>query len=156
MGDLARSKGVEHVDGDFERECLERERQLLEKQRELLQRQASEIRNEFQTMKDRRDVLDSPAKPTGATSSNRHRIADLIDLKDPDGYAALLRDAIKYFETRDGCPYLGEQCNSDEARTCHCVWIKMGVTCRVFAERIKKDIKVAMATSQQSALGKGN
>lgn len=123
-----------------EKERLVKDRLLLDKERELLQRQASEIREEYQKMHEEHGQRDRKAA-TRSTKRAQHSVQDFIDPKDANGYSPLLRDAMSFCETRDGCPFLGDGCKHDEMNTCRGVWIRMGATCTAFAEKIKPRIK---------------
>jgi hypothetical protein len=145
MGDLARDRGI---DGRMTaKERLGKERLLLEKERELIQRQASEVRDECQKL---RDEYSSPARKTTVQGikPKQHAVRDFVDLAGSDGYAPLLRDAINFCETHDGCPFFGESCKSKEAAACRGIWIKMGAPCQVFAGTIKRCIKEAIGNDK--------
>lgn len=133
-----------------EKERLVKDRLLLEKERELMQRQASEIRDECQRMQERYTNTDKKVRINGVNSprSKQHAVQDFIDPENGDGYATLLRDAITFCETYDGCPFYGVGCKSDEATGCRGIWIKMGATCRVFADSIKLRIKEAIGNGK--------
>jgi hypothetical protein len=145
MGDIARRQGT---DGRItEKERLVKERLLLEKERELMQRQASEIRDECREMQEQYTKSDTKDRIKG-TRPKQHAVRDFIDPGDSNEYAALLRDAITFCETHDGCPFFGERCKSDEASGCRGIWIKMGATCHVFADSIKRCIKEAIGNGR--------
>ena len=145
MGDTARRYGI---DGQMtKKEQLAKERLLLEKERELMQRQASEIRDECQKMQERYTKSGAKAPVRGARPK-QHAVRDFIDPGDNDGYSKMLRDAITFCETHDGCPFFGERCKSDEATGCRGIWIKMGATCHVFADSIKRCIKEAVSNGK--------
>jgi hypothetical protein len=145
MSDLAPRQGIEGKIA--EKEKLLKERLLLEKERELLQRQASEVRDECQRMQDRYDSHDRKTRVNGARPK-QHAIRDFIDPKDENGYSALLREAIHFCETHDGCPFLGERCKHGETSGCRGIWIKMGSTCNIFADHVKPCIKEAIGNGR--------
>ncbi len=143
MGDIASGKGI--GGRTTEKERLAKERLLLEKERELMQRQASEIRDECRKLQDKYDRQYRKSH-VAAIKPKHYVVRDFFDPKDDNGYAYLLRDAITYCETHDGCPFFEERCTvGDETTGCRGVWIKMGATCHVFAEHIKRGIKEAIA-----------
>nr|MDO8085973.1 hypothetical protein [Candidatus Sigynarchaeum springense] len=139
MGDSTRDKQVRSR--ITEKEQFAKERLLLDKERELIKRQASEIRNECQQLQDQYERQGKkPHVPSIKT--REYLVNEFVDLKDGDGYSALLRNAITYCETHNGCPFYSDhQAEKDPKNDCYGVWIKMGATCQRFADRMKQLIK---------------
>ncbi|MBN2153753.1 MAG: hypothetical protein JW839_20010 [Candidatus Lokiarchaeota archaeon] len=125
-----------------EKERLVKERLLLEKEHEVVMRQASEVREEYRRLQGSNG--DRPKRKVADASSGLRQLAvrDFIDHGNDSGYATMLRDAITFCETHDGCPFFAGRCTVDGAIAgCRGVWIKMGAPCPVFAENLKRCIK---------------
>ena len=112
----------------------ERERLLKEKLERFRELQLEDIRQESRSMAERFEALkqqsEVPAREVFTLSQFMPHAGEST--------SSLLQEAIKYFETHDGCPFheTDEMC----ARGCATdgVWVRMGHPCWEFVERVKE------------------
>ena len=118
---------------------LKKEKLLLEKQNKVIKKQASEIRDNFQEMREKYNAIESKLKDTTEKNQEHYSIPAFIDKT--NGPSTLLKNAVKYCETHDGCPFLAIGCDQGKHAECHGIWVRMGVPCETFAGKIKTCMK---------------
>lgn len=118
---------------------IEREKEILTKQKEVIKRQAEEMREEFQSMKHEyeRTVKREYGIPETVEC---YKIKDFMELVE-DGTPKLLHEAIKYYESHDGCPFYKDKCNISKNPECKGIWVKMGSPCFQLVKNVKKYLK---------------
>ncbi len=114
---------------------LKKEKLLLEKQNNVLKKQAHEIRKDIQELHEKYATLDRNAKNDAMKNQEHYTVTEFID--GVDGPSSLLKNAILYRETHDGCPFLSIGCENAPENENSGIWIKMGVLCDTFAKKIK-------------------
>ena len=131
------SSEISHFKSELDK--LRKEKLLLEKQNKVIKKQASELRENFQEMREKYTVIESKVKNETASNQEHFTIPALID--GIHGPSLILTNAVKYYETHDGCPFLAIGCDHSSPAACHGIWIRMGVPCEPFAVKIKACMK---------------
>lgn len=135
--DATTFNGEEGLLSEVER--LKKEKLLLEKQNKVMKKQASEIRENVQEMQEKYMTLESKAKKAAWNNQEHYTIPAFID--GIHGPSPLLKNAVKFYETHDGCPFHAIGCDQAANAECHGIWIRMGVPCENFAVKIKACMK---------------
>ncbi|HME50726.1 MAG TPA: hypothetical protein VKM55_00785 [Candidatus Lokiarchaeia archaeon] len=118
---------------------LKKEKTLLEKQNMVISKQATEIRENFQEMRAEYAALENKVKKEAEINKEQYMISAFID--GIHGPSSILKNAVKYCETHDGCPFLSIGCDQSSHAECHGIWVRMGVPCATFAGKIKTCMK---------------
>ncbi len=106
---------------------IESEYRLLKLQRDVIERQTHEVQEEMAAMRKKIEhFVDSEAP------AEQYSIDDFL-VVGRDGSPKLLSDAMKYYETHDGCPWY----TSAENQQCKSVWARMGSICPVLVSNVK-------------------
>jgi len=122
-----------------ELDSLKKEKLLLEKQNKVIKKQALELRENFQELQERCIALESTSNKPTEKYREHYTIPAFID--DANGPSLLLKNAVKYCETHDGCPFLSVGCDHASHTDCNGIWVQMGVPCEMFAGKIKVCMK---------------
>lgn len=118
---------------------LKKEKLLLEKQNKVIKKQATELRENYQEMRTKYCALENKIQKEAEGNQEHYTIPNFID--GIHGPSLILKEAVKYCETHDGCPFLTIGCDYASPTECHGIWIRMGVPCEMFAGKIKTCMK---------------
>ena len=118
---------------------LKKEKLLLEKQDKVIKKQASELRDDFQEIREKYIVIESDLKKKAEKNQEHYTIPAFID--SIHGPSLLLKNAVKFYETHDGCPFQAIGCDQGSQAECYGIWVRMGVPCDTFAVKIKTCMK---------------
>ena len=122
-----------------ELEKIKKEKLLLEKQNKVIKKQASELRENFQEMREKYTSIEKKQKKETERNQEHYTIPAFID--NTRGPSLFLKNAVKYCETHDGCPFQAIGCDQSLQAECNAIWIRMGVPCETFAAKIKTCMK---------------
>ena len=114
---------------------IEIENKILKKQNQLIRLQSQEIRAEYDVLKERLKNLESEKSGMVEKFSK----SQFLELE--DGVPKILTTAMKYFESRDGCPFFSDECMEKEKIDCKSIWVKMGSPCLYFVKKISEYVK---------------
>lgn len=108
---------------------LERENVLLRKQAELIKLQVREVREEVRSIEAR------AGRAAPSTSRETFTLSEFVPRKDGSP-STLLQEAIKFYETHDGCPLFEQGCTREDPG-CNGVWVRMGHPCWQLVAHVK-------------------
>nr|MDO8118960.1 hypothetical protein [Candidatus Sigynarchaeota archaeon] len=108
---------------------IENERAMLKLQRDVIERQTHEVQKEMDEMRKKYAQVIDPESPAEVYSTE-----DFLVVGRDGSSSKLLSDAMKYYETHDGCPWYEDA----EHQHCKSVWARMGSICPVLVGHVKE------------------
>ncbi|MHA1794105.1 MAG: hypothetical protein ACTSVI_15795 [Promethearchaeota archaeon] len=108
---------------------------LLNLEHRVMIRQMGEVRQELFDLKEKYESLLEEIQDKHI-KKRKLDVNDFISLDGEHESPDLLRNAILYYETRDGCPFYGDTCREGLVNNCLGVWINMGSPCPYFMEKL--------------------
>ncbi|MHA1680729.1 MAG: hypothetical protein ACTSUE_06960 [Promethearchaeota archaeon] len=120
---------------------MERENLILKKQQQVITIQRDEVRREFiEKIEELRDCQDYLAGKK-VNPREKYTLEQFME-KSPGGGSLLLQEAMKFYETHDGCPLYECSCNQSARARCESVWIRMGLPCSHLMERLQYHLDI--------------
>lgn len=101
--------------------------------------QSREVRDEIANMKLIGDSRGASSLQEPLGSKEKYSFTKFLILS-PDGSSLLFQDAMKFYETHDGCPLYPDGCPHHEKVDCNGIWVKMGSPCWYLFQTVNRNL----------------